>query len=346
MRMNSGIILTLVFTLILAPIVRAESWYIYEHDMTTEDLNFRGGPWGADLVVGDNGTVLACYYSTALNSPDDKSFIWEDISIDTSEDLYGSDWGYFIYVVGTNGAIFYSEDGGVWFSASSPTTNDLFSVSISVTYTDGFIVGAEGTILSGGGNPPVWELYEPSPTSQDLYSVSGEYNEPDTIWAVGAGGTILDYEDGVWSLYPSSPTSDGLYGVNVLGENGAWACGAGGTILIWDGVSWSLVSTPTTEDLYSIWHEPWHIFCVGVNGTILESGDWGETWVLEDTPVAVDLHGVGGYEVIWAEGEGGTILSRGVLLGIQPTSLGKIKAMFGGEGVSSAEAPGKSEHLR
>lgn len=336
--LDRAILLCLLLVLLMMPTkVIGDDWYIYEHDLTTDDLNFIDT--SGSFAVGDNGVLLVCLYPITSGSEQywDELPYWEDISPDTTEDLYGAADRTNVHVVGASGTIIYSEWGGyTWVFIDSPTTKDLYSVTVTTGYDQGvlvidqgFIVGPEGTILYGGGEPPEWELYQPSPTIQDLYSVSGDdyYYVPNSTWAVGAGGTILDYEDGEWSLYPFSPTTVDLYGVYVYNDSLAFACGAGGTILRWDGTSWNLADTPTTEDLYSIWGKYYHEYCVGANGTILFSED-GFNWVLEDCPVTVDLHGVAGYGVYWAVGDGGTILSDCIVQNIQPTSVGRVKALF------------------
>lgn len=209
----------------------------------------------------------------------------------------------------------------------------------------GFVVGEDGTIIFADEDPPEWEIYESSPTSQDLYSVCGDHDNPNSTWAVGAGGTILDYEDGVWSLYPSSPTTEDLYGVFVYDYHDLTvACGDGGTIILWDGAIWNVVDTPTTEDLFSIQGPAWNLFCVGANGTILFSDNGGQSWEIEDCPVSVDLHGVAvGIDFYtWAVGDYGTILSYGDYQNIQPTSIGKVKALF----APSVEAFGAKDDVK
>lgn len=49
---------------------------------------------------------------------------------------------------------------------------------------------------------------------------------------------------------------------------------------------------------------------------------------------------------IWAGGEDGFVCHWNFNIDVQPTSVGQIKAMFGGEGVSSAEPSGHSEPIR
>jgi len=326
-----------------------DQWYVYEHEMTTENLNFMGVE--GNYAVGDNGVVLYCEYPIFLTTDPE----WGDCSAPTSENLYGVFYRVFNdIVVGANGTIIYNEYtpyDPFWIFVDSPTTNDLYSITLPDLHW-GFIVGVGGTILFGGGDPPdEWDLYEPSPTTQDLFSVASGYPDPNTAWAVGAEGTILDYEDSVWSLYPSSPTTNDLYGVFVYNQNFAFACGANGTILLWDGSTWNLIDTPTPENLYSIWGDlDYYFYCVGNNGTILKSYDYGYTWYLQDCPVDVDLHGVAGYYPIWAVGDGGTILAEDWMPDIQPTSLGQVRALFAppgaGEGMGVEGSKSKIEKIR
>jgi len=323
-------VLFFVSGVLLSPPAFSDYWWVYEHDLTTEDLNFFDVE--GFLAVGNNGVVLMTDYPT-ISSPQE----WWDISPPTSEDLYGAflSWGGNNYVVGTSGTIVYSDSlGGDWTFYDSPTFKDLYSI-VLLDDEEGFIVGEDGTILFGTGDPPFWQIYESSPTNQDLFSVHGYRYNPNITWAVGAGGTILDYEDGVWSLYPDSPTMEDLYCVFVDDYDDAWACGGRGTILRWDGAVWSLVDTPTTEDLYCIWR----YYCVGENGTILAS--YYSEWYIDDCPVTEDLHGVAGSTMMWAVGDVGTIIGSGST-GIQPISVGKVKALF----APSVEAFGAKDDVK
>lgn len=340
--MRIHFIYIVLFSLIFLyyPALSAEDWHVYEHDLTTENLNFVEDD--GFFIAGNNGVVLYADYPASTTYD---WYPWDDISPPTNEDLYcvADEYGY-TYVVGTNGVIIYED--WYWYFVDSPTTKNLYSITLSGELNDeGFIVGEEGTILYGGGEDPEWFLYEPSPTNDNLYSVSGREAGPypNTTWAVGENGTILDYEDGEWTLYPDSPTDKDLYCVYVFHGGSydyAWACGANGTILVKEGDDWIEVDTPTNEDLYAIWG-CWHpnpdVFCVGANGTILYSYG-GYDYHLEKCPVDVDLHGVGGFEdFIWACGENGTILYRDdpPFGNIEPSSIGVIKALFSTEVMGS-----------
>ncbi|MGQ9706793.1 MAG: hypothetical protein ACUVWP_07345 [bacterium] len=323
MRINK-IYYILFIILFLSTISFSEQWYKYEHNMTNKDLNFFATGGSADFAVGDNGVVLCCAYPNVNLFYDPK---WFSMNAPTNENLFGASCpSLLLYVVGTNGSIFYWKSSN-WNKFDSPTSKNLNSITLSIDYDEGFIVGDGGTILYGGGDPPNWYIYNNPPTTNNLYSVSGKSGYPNTTWAVGANGTILDYENGVWSLYTNSPTTEDLYCVYIYEQNPniGYICGANGTILIMnDGKNWIKVNTPTTKNLYSIWRN----LCVGADGTILASND-GLNWNFDSCPVTVNLHGVGGHpKYIWAVGDGGTILYRGKVLNITPESIGIIKALF------------------
>jgi photosystem II stability/assembly factor-like uncharacterized protein len=326
----------IVFMLFTIPIM-SEEWYIYEHNLTSENLNFMNGYLG-DFVVGNNGIVLHCSYPSYSNLTNPE---WRKEYPPTFENLFGiSSTPMGIYIVGNNGTICYKRGGtGKWTLIDSPTSDNLFSVTL-IKPKEGFIVGSSGSILYGGGEEPVWYKYESSPTTKDLHSVSGdEYNYiPNTSWAVGAGGTIVDYENGVWSLYPNSPTTNDLYCVSVYFSTQAYACGANGTILLWNGSSWFKVESTTSENLYAIkWWTDYDVFCVGANGTILYSSDKGYTWKKESCPVNINLYGIACNGIyVWAVGKNGTILIRGkVLDNIIPESIGIIKSIFSSQTIQS-----------
>lgn len=137
--------------LLLSSPAFSADWYIYEHDMTTEDLNFFGTE--GNFVVGDNGVVLFCDYWISKSSPFDEPFEWEDRSAPTSEDLFGVYLGADTHVVGTSGTIIYYEHLVGWTFYDSPTFKDLYSI-VLLDDEEGFIVGEDGTILFGTGDPP------------------------------------------------------------------------------------------------------------------------------------------------------------------------------------------------
>lgn len=138
-------------------------------------------------------------------------------------------------------------------------TVDLTSVSMN-SENEGWIVGAQGTILHGDGKS--WYSFD-SPTSSDLWDVqiltSGE------SWAVGSDETILHYmppfqwtKEDIYGLTvaPNTRTSAiTLRAISMVDSNNGWIVGewdrestenenfsrwTAGIILRWDGTKWSV----------------------------------------------------------------------------------------------------------
>lgn len=132
---------------------------------------------------------------------------------------------------------------GKWEIASTPTSNDLHSVSMT-SADEAWAVGARGTILHYAGGS--WQQVA-SPTDRWLYSV--DMLSVDEGWAVGEG-TILHYLNGTWQQV-NSPTKRTLYSVDMVSVDEGWAVGEG-TILHCQRGSWLEVPSPTDGTLRSI----------------------------------------------------------------------------------------------
>ena len=202
------------------------------------------------------------------------------------------------WAVGSEGTILHY-DGTSWSEVSSPTSNDLYSVSM-VSPTDGWTVGGtleQSTILHYDGT--FWSKVS-SPTSNQLLSVT--MLSPIDGWAVG-WGNLFHYDGTSWSEV-SSPTSESLYSVSMVSSTDGWAVGGGGTILHYDGTSWSEVSSPTLAGLNAVTMGPTGVWIVGDSGTILHNG------IPVNSPTSEWLFSVAmtGPTDGWAVGSEGTIL--------------------------------------
>lgn len=131
-------------------------------------------------------------------------------------------------------------------------------------------------------------------------------NNADTVWAVGAGGTVLKWNGKAWAAQPSGTTQD-LYSVGGSAADAVWAVGASGTILRWDGIAWSSLPSGTLASLYGVWSsDANNAWAVGTGGTILR---WnGKAWSSLPSGTTEHLYSVWGSDAnnIWAVGDYGT----------------------------------------
>jgi hypothetical protein len=99
-----------------------------------------------------------------------------------------------------------------------------------------------GTPLPGLGQ---WRWQNPLPQGNSLFSV---WNiGPNSVLAVGAGGTIGHYDGSSW-FGVSSGTRQDLHGLWGFGPQDVYAAGSHGTILHFNGLVWSAVTSGTTAD--------------------------------------------------------------------------------------------------
>ena len=119
--------------------------------------------------------------------------------------------------IASAGKIYFSNDGGLLWSAQSPQTkNDLFGVHF-MDSLHGIVVGAAGAILVTANAGRSWKVIPPL-TEANLISV--RYASRDTLYATGAQGIILQSTNAGSSWRKlESPTKASLFKIKF--ENGS-----------------------------------------------------------------------------------------------------------------------------
>jgi len=215
------------------------------------------------------------------------------------------------WVVGGNGTILSTTDGGAhWAAQASGTTRGITSISAFDANTV-YAVGNDGTILKTTNGGTTW-VTQTSGTTTPLEGIS--VTDATHVLAVGDSGTILKTVDGTNWTMPASGTINNLTGIHVIGAFGAsnaWAVGDRGTILYSanDGVSWTPQVSGTANGLRSIYAaDATHVWAVGDVGTTLFSN--GSTWSAQNSGTLQLLLCAEGISTtsVWAVGVDGTII--------------------------------------
>jgi len=200
------------------------------------------------------------------------------------ECLHFSADGRLGWVVGDDGAIFASQDGGeTWRKQASGTSRNLTSVYFAADGQRGWAVGSTGTILATQNGGETWRK-QASGTSSMLFSV---YFAADGQrgWAAGYDNTILATKNGGETWLPQSSgiinndillsirfTADGSRGWIV----GRTSAGDKGLILATQngGETWQTQVSGTFYGLYGIYlvADGTRGWAVGLEGTILRFG--------------------------------------------------------------------------
>ena len=101
------------------------------------------------------------------------------------------------WIVGTNGVIVLSEDGGItWRQVESGTTKSLEAVYF-IDQNNGWVAGSNGTILRTIDGGYHW-FKQHSGVSAN-YLVSIHFTDASNGWIVGDGGTIIHTSNGGFS---------------------------------------------------------------------------------------------------------------------------------------------------
>jgi len=241
----------------------ASSGWTKETDPTTSTLR---AIWGSDKqhiwAVGDNGTVL---FSTGNGT-------WtKQTSCTTSHGLYGV-WGSSstnVYAVGGAGTVCHY-DGTRWSTATGlPAGLTTFLPSIGGSgANDIWVVSTNGQLLHYTGT---WSLVT-QPTGTSLSSVSA--GTATAAAAVGADGTLLNYNGTSWTLSPQAGLP--IYGVWASDTNNIYASSVG-TILHYDGNSWTSAYADAPDQFNAIsGTSSADVYAVGASGDITHgvNGTW------------------------------------------------------------------------
>lgn len=196
------------------------------------------------FAVGDNGTIL-------MLDVDADTSEWNSMSSGTSENLTGV-WGLsdsLIYACGESGGL-VRFDGNFWTPETVPaiTENlyDIWAGEDSAFYA----VGSNGTIYEKPPSPNDWDTAHVFTGVGTLRSVFGF--EGGELFAVGDQGIIVHFDilDG-WDIMVS-PTVEDLEAVWGPSPDSVFAVGAGGTTFYYDGDSWTEQDNPVGVDLHTV----------------------------------------------------------------------------------------------
>jgi photosystem II stability/assembly factor-like uncharacterized protein len=195
------------------------------------------------------------------------------------------------WVVGANGTILKTTDGGTnWIPCSSGTNNELHSVFFIDTEI-GWSVGLNGTILKSTDGGINWSSY-PSGIYNTLYSVF--FIDQNNGWIAGGYTMFRTTNSGVDWLTQSIGTDNYLQSVFFINQDTGWA---GGRNLLFSkifkttdgGINWSSqIEIPTEEFISVQFINPNIGWAVGIHlegppgpyfGTIFSTSDGGNNWI-------------------------------------------------------------------
>jgi len=245
-----------------------QNWEI-QSTPTTKDLY--------DIAFQNTDLGVAAGYACILFT-DNGGQTWDTSSNNTMGQLESVNWqnNQNLVACGRDGLILRSEDEGAsWYSLSSPTAIDLFSVEFP-TETTGYIAGGGNT---AGGNPVVLKSTDGGQT-WFMQCDSLEHS----LYDIHFTDSLNGYAAGNFSYVVK--TSDG-------------------------GNTWTELSTPDNSHIRSISAtESGYIIACDAQGNIITSMDAGDTWTTnqEYRYESTFFHALAGNQYAYICGLGGRIL--------------------------------------
>lgn len=164
--------------------------------------------------------------------------------------------------------VYTDNEGETWQRQRVPTRSELIHIDFD-NDRRGWIVGAEGTIISTVDGGQTWNR-QTSRTTVTLYHT--EFRNDKKGWAVGERGTILRTTDGgiTWAPVAAGIRST-LLSVEFVSDDEGWAVGRAGTILRSDdaGASWIQQEATVKNNLFALHFNKKIGWAVGSDGMIL-----------------------------------------------------------------------------
>lgn len=182
------------------------------------------------------------------------------------------------WVVGTNGYIGHSTDGGATWTAQRTGSEELRDVDF-VDMKNGWVIGTNGVILRTSNGGSTWT----SQAHNNTWWTSVDFVDANNGWVAGDYGTIERTSDGgnTWKVQYTHPSGTDLWGIYFYDVNNGWAVGENGLILHTTngGTTWSLQTSGTSNHMRDVYalsaNTAW---AVSDGGDILYTKNGGDTW--------------------------------------------------------------------
>lgn len=182
------------------------------------------------------------------------------------------------WVVGENGTILHTRNGGVTWESQSNPTHLLFDIC-AVSESQGYVVGDRGAILETDNGGIEWKSQDSR--TPECFGATHFVNK-NKGWAVAEAGVILHTTNGgaVWHQQNSNTKHD-LLTVFFIDDKMGWCAGSGGEIIHTTdgGISWESQNSTVPYNLFDIYFtsvkDGW---VVGIFGTLLHTTDSGKHW--------------------------------------------------------------------
>ncbi len=197
------------------------------------------------------------------------------------------------WIVGQDGAIIHSTDGGINWAVQFLASAPVLSVS-AVDDAHAWALVGNGNVLQTGDGGQTWS----SIASGSTFGLTAlKFTDLLHGWAVGQGNGIVATLDGgqTWTQQNRDTSQPALRALDFADVNHGWAVDDGGKILATTdgGQTWNVqYQTATTVALKSVsFSDTEHGWVAGAR-TVLMTTDGGQTWTSVSNPAAETINAI------------------------------------------------------
>ncbi|MGD8719819.1 MAG: YCF48-related protein [Candidatus Zixiibacteriota bacterium] len=298
----------------------AAVWTEYANSPTGKDIN------AIKMLDVDNGWAVG-YWGEILRYQNGQWSVYYTWATQYLQDVdFGS--ANFGMAVGYQGsAILWN--GSSWVYADIPTTRHIWGVVVPPGQDDvAWAVGQRGTLYRwAGGTSGSWSKWDLGMTRalHDIFFTSATDG-----WLCGQDGRVFHFDESTWSAVNASTAND-FYCIYALSPNNVWVGGTNGALYHYEGVSWAKTYTPTTATIREMsFLGPTSGWAVCDDGVLLRYN--GVEWKVVNINPETTKNFSGMYMVNarngWAVGQEGMIYSYRDNPSVEPSSIGRVKALF------------------
>ncbi len=244
---------------------------------------------GRVIAVGSPGIAGTVFDQVMYSTNGGDSWQLGNFSATADEDLNGISMVNALtgYVVGDEGGVHKTTDGGVTWSPTTATgTTTELEKAVFLNVNTGYVFGDDGNNYKTTDGGSSWTPYVWGGGTNDVYTAS--FVDVNTGWAAGQSGNLYKTTDGgaTTTSQTSNVGTSIIYSIKMLDANTGWLSSTTGKVrrTTDGGVNWDTCDVPFSTTVYSVnFVDQYNGIVTGTIGRVFRTRDGGTTWESNNT---------------------------------------------------------------
>lgn len=244
---------------------------------------------GRVIAVGSPGIAGSVFDQVMYSTNGGDSWALGNFSATADEDLNGISMVDAMtgYVVGDEGGVHKTTNGGVSWTQTTPTgTTTELERAVFLNANTGYVFGDDGNNHKTTDGGASWAPYVWGGGTGDVYTAS--FIDVNTGWVAGQSGDLYKTTDGgtTTSLQNANVGTSIIYSIKMLNATTGWLSSTTGKVrrTTDGGTTWDTCDVPFSTTLYSVnFVDQWNGIITGTTGRVFRTRDGGTTWETNNT---------------------------------------------------------------